>query len=159
MAEMNLIWYNKKLRPTKKTGFFVYDFGYEKAVEEYSEFFFNSENLKRWAYWEDIEKAIKENEELKKNICYIKDVVSLREKTKYFKAIDEIKELKKQNLLLSIANAELQDRFYSYKDFKETAYDFDISEIKDDFKIIIKKLLQTKPELEEWIKLNFKGYL
>lgn len=100
MAEIDLIWYNKKLKPTKKTGFFVYDFGYEKAVEKYSEFFFSSKNLKRWAYWKDMEEAAKsysENKILKK----------------------EIEELKKQNLLLSIANAELQDRFYSMKEVKK----------------------------------------
>lgn len=113
MAEINLIWHDKIEIPDYEEGLFVYVFDDGIDVEEYEEEFFFAENLKRWAYWGDIEKAIKENEDLKKDIKYIKDVVSLRKETRYLKAIDEIKELKKQNLLLSIANAELQDRYYS----------------------------------------------
>lgn len=35
----------------------------------------------------------------------------------------------------------------------------DIEQMKEDMQILIKKLLEVKPELEDWIKLNFKEYL
>lgn len=82
----NIIWHDKIEIPDIENGLFVYVFDDGIDVEEYEEEFFFAENLIKWAYWADIEKAIK-----------------------------EVEELKKQNLLLSIANAELQDRFYSMK--------------------------------------------
>ena len=35
----------------------------------------------------------------------------------------------------------------------------DIEEMKEDIQLLIKKLLEVKPELEEWVKLNFREYL
>ena len=86
----NRIWHDRIEIPDNKEELLVYDFEDWIAFEEYNEEFFDDETLIKWAKWEDIEKAI-----------------------------DEIKELKKQNLLLSIANAELQDRFYSMKEVKK----------------------------------------
>lgn len=34
-----------------------------------------------------------------------------------------------------------------------------LMEAKDDCRILARKLLEAKPELEEWIKLNFGEYL
>ena len=36
---------------------------------------------------------------------------------------------------------------------------YDIDEMKENIQILIKKLLEVKPELEEWVKLNFGEYL
>lgn len=35
----------------------------------------------------------------------------------------------------------------------------DIEKLQEDVQVLIKKLLEVKPELEEWIKLNFGEYL
>ena len=35
----------------------------------------------------------------------------------------------------------------------------DIEEMKEDIQLLIKKLLDVKPELEELVKLNFGEYL
>lgn len=35
----------------------------------------------------------------------------------------------------------------------------DIEEMKKDIQVLINKLLEVKPELEEWVKLNFGDYL
>lgn len=44
-------------------------------------------------------------------------------------------------------------------DFITTASDFDIGRMQDDCRVLVKKLLEVKPELEDWIKLNFGEYL
>lgn len=35
----------------------------------------------------------------------------------------------------------------------------DIEQMKEDIQLLIKKLLEAKPELEDWIKKNFGEYL
>ena len=44
-------------------------------------------------------------------------------------------------------------------DFLETSKDFDIGRLEEDCKTLAKKLLEVKPELEGWLKQNFKEYL
>ena len=60
------VWHKRKELPTKKkTIVYVFDDGVD--VEDYCSAFFYAGNLKKWAYWEDVQKAIKFYEELKQD--------------------------------------------------------------------------------------------
>lgn len=89
--------------------------------------------------------------------CYAREQTLRAEQ--YSNVIDELdKRLKKtQELELEVRreNAKLKSRL----DFITTASDFDISRMQDDCKILAKKLLEVKPELEDWLNANFGEYL
>ena len=49
------------------------------------------------------------------------------------------------------------DNAYDLQDFLNQVNHY--HDLKKDFQTVVDKLLETKPELEEWIKKNFKQYL
>lgn len=53
-----MIWHNKIEFPDTEEGLFVYVFDDGVDVEEFEEDFFFASNLIKWAYWEDVLKAI-----------------------------------------------------------------------------------------------------
>ena len=61
--------------------------------------------------------------------------------------------------------SKLKDEYYNMHDKLETAKQLEDVYIKEkvksekDCKILVKKLLEAKPELEDWIKKNFEEYL
>ena len=72
-----MIWHNKIEIPDVEEGLFVYVFDDGVDVEEYEEDFFFAENLIKWAYWEDILKAIKFYEQP----LTIKEVIGIKFET------------------------------------------------------------------------------
>lgn len=65
-----MIWHNKIELPDTEEGLFVYIFDDGVDVEEFEEDFFFASNLIKWAYWEDVLKAIDffENRKIKENM-------------------------------------------------------------------------------------------
>ena len=72
--------------------------------------------------------------------------------------IDDIEALQEENKKLKKKNVELDkkiDELYENIDLWAKSN----VELYDNCQILVKKLLEAKPELEEWIKLNFVEYL
>lgn len=72
-----MIWHNKIEIPDVEDGLFVYVFDDGVDVEEYDEDFFFAENLIKWAYWEDVLKAI----EFYEKPLEIKEVLGIKIET------------------------------------------------------------------------------
>lgn len=71
---------------------------------------------------------------------------------------DDIEALQEENKKLKKKNVELDkkiDELYENIDLWAKSN----VELYDNCQILVKKLLEAKPELEEWIKLNFVEYL
>ena len=60
------VWHKRKELPKYRERAIVYVFDDGVDVEDYCLAFFYAGNLKKWAYWEDVQKAIKFYEEFKK---------------------------------------------------------------------------------------------
>lgn len=61
------VWHKRKELPkyAERTIVYVFDDGID--VEGYCLDFFYADNLKKWAYWKDVQEAIKSYEELKQD--------------------------------------------------------------------------------------------
>jgi len=61
------VWHKRKELPkyVERTIVYVFDDGID--VEDYSLAFFYAGNLKKWAYWVDVQKAVEFYEELKQD--------------------------------------------------------------------------------------------
>lgn len=85
--------------------------------------------------------------------------------------IDKVPTYKEYQVLLSDQlaknegveiNAELKaenNKLKSRLDYITTASDYDIGRLQEDCHTLARKLLQVKPELREWLEVNFKEYL
>lgn len=115
-----MIWHNKIEFPDTEEGLFVYVFDDGVDVEEYEEDFFFASNLIKWAYWEDVLKAISfyENPKIKEimgiKIETINDLMYLA-KIKGFKNANEYIKFLKQG----ICKEEIEGLKQEIKELKE----------------------------------------
>lgn len=89
--------------------------------------------------------------------CYAREQTLRSEQ--YSNVIDELNKRLNKTQELELEVRRENEKLKSRLDFITTASDFDIGRMQDDCKTLANKLLEVKPELEEWVKLNFGEYL